>query len=183
MKRAISFVLLVVAVSFAVESSLPDEKNLIRPLIWIAKTDSLGEFLWVKHYDGALPYLVGSSHNVAQVTSDGGVIITGYHQNEDDEAVKLLLLKLDSRGDSVWAKIYDREDGGTEYYSFIRSHSKDSTLWQLARNIVGREVVETPNKGFLVLAELNTDSAALARYRDLRCDYEGFQLIKTDSLG
>lgn len=183
MKRVFSIGLLVISMSLAAETILPDENSLTRSRIWIAKTDSLGELQWVKHYGGALPYCIGSSHNVAQVTSDSGVIITGYRENENDGAVKLLLLKLDSKGDSVWVRTYDREDGGTEYYYFIRTPGKDSSYWPLARNIVGREVVETSDKGFLVLAELNTDSTALERFKDPGCYYEGFQLIKTDSLG
>lgn len=151
------------------------------PMIWVMKTDSLGDSLWLRFYEAELSLL---SRSYVHSTSDGGVIIIATHR--DKELVgSLYLLKLDSQLDSVWSRIYEREDGGVDYYyEKITKRKKvvDSFPLPVTKNITGQAIVEMPDKGYLILGELYTDSVPYAP--DIAgAFYDSLILIKTDSLG
>lgn len=69
--------------------------------IYLVKTDSDGDSLWAKTYEGAtgMPYFV-------QQTSDSGYIIAGQIELSSPD---IYLIKTDAQGDTLWTKTY----GGT----------------------------------------------------------------------
>ncbi len=71
--------------------------------IYIVRTDSLGDSLWTKIYDldGRNPM----AHSITQ-TSDGGFAVTG---NDAGHRYNwAFLMRLDSLGDTLWTKCYQR---------------------------------------------------------------------------
>lgn len=153
------------------------------PQIWVMKTDSLGDSLSIRFYEGKLPISFGQ--NCVQRTTDGGVILTGSHVSNGVSS--LYILKLNSNYDSVWSRVYEREDGGVYYYDKVEKSIEnkvkpDTFSLPLTRNLSGVSVVETPDKGYLVLGQLSVDYAPYAR-DVFEFYHDGVQVIKTDSLG
>ncbi len=71
--------------------------------VWLLKTDSLGDTLWTKVYGGdSTDY-----GNSVRQTSDGGYIIVGNTKSFGAGEQNVWLLKTDSIGDTLWAKVYD----------------------------------------------------------------------------
>ena len=132
-------------------SRIPSESK-----IWVMKADSLGNTIWTRSYKGE-PAL-GFGQNCVQQTSDGGLIITGNVILPTEHSRSLYLLKLNSEGDSVWSRTYKSADGG-----------------------IGHAVLETPDRGYLVLAELIIDSRLESNF--LVVSNNDLWIIKTDSLG
>lgn len=153
------------------------------PMIWVMKTDSLGDSLWVRFYEGKLPISFGQ--NCVQQTTDGGLILTGSHVS--NRVSSLYILKLNSNYDSAWSRAYGREDGGVYYYNKVEKANEnkgklDTFSMPLTRNLSGVSVIETPNKGYLILGQLGVDYAPYAR-DVFEFYHDGVQVIKTDSLG
>jgi hypothetical protein len=90
--------------------------------VYLIKTDSLGDSLWVQTYGG----LHDDGGYSVQQTSDGGYIITGYTASFNvDSLYDIYLIKTDASGDSIWAtafgstgyddcgySVYQTNDGG-----------------------------------------------------------------------
>jgi hypothetical protein len=71
--------------------------------VYILKTDSIGDTLWTRNYGGRQDD-VGSS---IQQTSDGGYIVVGHTMSRSvDQKPDVYLIKIDSKGDSLWTKTY-----------------------------------------------------------------------------
>jgi hypothetical protein len=80
--------------------------------IYVIKTAALGDTLWTRRYGGYGPDGVGSIRQ----TSDGGYIISGTHGgNPLMGPADMYLIKIDSAGDTQWAKTYSlaRMDHGS----------------------------------------------------------------------
>ncbi len=69
----------------------------------LIKTDADGNVLWAKEYGGPIAE-IGHS---AQQTSDGGYIVTGLTDNFGATNANVHLVKTDSIGNPLWAKMYD----------------------------------------------------------------------------
>ena len=78
--------------------------------VYLIKTDSLGDSLWIKIYGGPLSDY-GQS---VQQTSDSGYIIAGY-SNSFGNNNQVYLIKTDSLGDTLWTKTYG---GSSEDYGY-----------------------------------------------------------------
>ncbi len=79
-------------------------------LLWLLRTDGNGDTLWTRKYANGYNSVVGKS---VRQTSDGGFIITGYSGSFGENALsKLLLMKTDDNGDTLWVKyFYDNGKG------------------------------------------------------------------------
>ncbi len=66
---------------------------------WVLKTDSLGDTIWTRTYDGD-----GSMGIWIEPTKEGAYIITGRKDHD------LWLLKINSLGEIIWERTYDCED-------------------------------------------------------------------------
>ncbi len=77
---------------------------------WIVRTDSEGNYLWDKDLAGE--FQLGIEALVA--TEDGGVVAAGY--DSPGSGIAMLLAKVDSTGDSVWARswFYDWRSYGRD---------------------------------------------------------------------
>ncbi|MBA3899849.1 MAG: T9SS type A sorting domain-containing protein [Bacteroidetes bacterium] len=77
------------------------------PDIFLMKTDSLGNELWLKRYGGA-----GVENTTDMViTADGGTILCG--RTEVSGIMKSIIIKTDSSGNIQWQRVY----GGNQYNS------------------------------------------------------------------
>lgn len=90
-------------------------------VIWLIKTDSLGDTLWTKSFNNPFSSLSLITSQCVRQTTDKGYIITGNLFFGD--ASSGILIKTDSIGDSLW----------TKGYNFIMS-----------------SVQQTPDKGYII---------------------------------
>jgi len=95
--------------------------------ISLVKTDHIGDVLWMKLFDES----VGVSGYSAEQTSDGGFILTGKKQSASGHD-KILLLKTDVYGDTIWTK----------------SHGDSGFDW-------GYDVLQTNDGGYVITGEMN----------------------------
>ncbi|MDD2890240.1 MAG: carboxypeptidase regulatory-like domain-containing protein [bacterium] len=167
--------------------------------IYLIKTNSSGDTIWTKTYSGAnwKDVYLGAS---AQQTQDGGFIVTG---SKGSGTCDVILIKLDSLGDTLWTKIFggsDRDYGYSVQQTFdggfivtgwtwsfgagsfsnmylIRTDSLGDTLW--TRFLGGTDyekgysVQQTFDEGFIVAGVTNSFGAG---------NYDTY-LIKTNSSG
>jgi hypothetical protein len=146
--------------------------------LWLLKTDSLGDTVWTRTYDGGYGW-VDEGRCVRQ-TKDGGYIITGFAtlRNGSYASEDLWLLKTDEYGDTVWTKTHvgnplwdyndrgywveqtsdggyiitgDREGG---YLWVIKTDEYGDSIWAQAYDDNGNEigfcVQEANGGGFLI---------------------------------
>ena len=76
--------------------------NLGESDIWLLKTDASGDTTWTKAHGGKNPDLGYS----AQQTLDGGYVITGKTYSSSVPMFDVFLLKTDSLGDTIWARMF-----------------------------------------------------------------------------
>ncbi|MDN5353744.1 MAG: hypothetical protein PWQ09_500 [Candidatus Cloacimonadota bacterium] len=72
--------------------------------IGLRKIDNDGNEIWTKSFQINENYAV--SNSVIQ-TNDGGYALTGYGYFDDDSHSDIFVIRADSNGDSLWARIYD----------------------------------------------------------------------------
>lgn len=95
--------------------------------VYLIKISEQGVLQWSKTFGGA----ADDEGEAISLTEDGGFIITGSTESEGEGGKDVFLIKTDSEGNQVWTKSF----GGT-------------------RNDVGRIVLQTQDKGFLVLSTI-----------------------------
>jgi hypothetical protein len=167
--------------------------------VLLIKTDSLGDTIWTKIYDGRG---WSDSGNSVQQTTDGGYIIAGYTKPSVMGLPNVWLIKTDSSGDTLWTKTYggslqeygysvqQTTDGGYiitgETYSFsagsndvylLKTDVSGDTLWTKTYGgidtDVGWSVQQTSEGGYIIAGSTRSFGAG-------RTDV---WLIKTDSSG
>ena len=85
---------------------------------WLIKTDSKGNELWNKSYDG-----LGSEElRTALLTSDGGYLLTGTTSVDISTENNILLIKTDADGNQEWSKIFG---GSTHEHPFSVLQTSD----------------------------------------------------------
>ncbi len=118
--------------------------------LWILKTDSLGDTLWSRLYVLGDPSK-GDEGRSIEPTSDGGWIITGAVDYAVAKYGALLLMKIDSLGDTLWTKVYDY--GGSDDHGNSVKQTNDGGYV-----VVGtKNYSEIPEGGSIWL--LKTDAA------------------------
>jgi hypothetical protein len=169
--------------------------------VYLIKTDSLGDTLWVKTY-GGIGYDGGRS---VQVTSDGGYIIAGYTSSFGPRFDNVYLIKTDSFGDTQWTKVYGdtlsdlgwsiRETTGGGYiilgytdsfgagkndFYLLKTNSIGETLWTQTygdtSNDVGWDVQETKDGGYILTGYTDSFGAGLSDVYIVRIDSSGIPL-------
>ena len=73
--------------------------------VYILKVNSNGEIIWGRSYGGDRP----DGGNWVDRTSDGGYIVAGYTVSFGHGHRDIYLIRVDSLGDSLWAKTYGGE--------------------------------------------------------------------------
>ena len=163
--------------------------------VYLIKTDSLGDTLWTRTYDGHWGWSV-------QQTSDGGYVVAGDTYSSGTGTIDFYLVKTDSLGDTLWTRTYSgtsydqglsvqqTSDGGYIIAGFmlsfgagledvylVRTDSLGDTLWTRtyggSDRDVGRSVLQTLDGGYIIVGE-----RTFAPW-----DSTNVYLIKVDSLG
>ena len=166
--------------------------------VYLVRTDSLGDSLWIKTFGGDGDQL-GES---IQKTMDGGYIIAGAATSPAGNSYDVYLIKTDSLGDSLWAKTfggsdYDRgcsvkqtADKGYIIAGWTRSFGSDSSNIYLVKTDslgdslwaktfggdsaeYGFSVDQTNDKGYIITGSTNSFGSGSS----------DVYLVKTDSLG
>lgn len=119
----------------------------VRPDVYVVKTDPFGNVEWDYPY-GDTVYDSGSD---IQQTMDGGYIITGITCPQVMGVEELLLLKLDSLGDTLWTRTYGTMDSDG-----------------------GAAIIQTPDSGY-VITGCNGASASYSLWI-LKTDVNGAML-------
>jgi len=158
--------------------------------VYLVRTDSLGDSLWIKTFGGPG---IDKGWSVEQ-TPDRGYIIGGSINSPlDDDPI--WVIKTDSFGDTLWARIYGTdtyigrsvqptEDGGYIVVGYdlggsiylVKTDSNGDTLWTkdfyLTDPAEAYTGLQTRDKGYIV-------GGKTREY----IDNHNFFLVKTDSLG
>jgi hypothetical protein len=157
------------------------------PNIYFIRTNTSGDTLWTKTYNGKEGYSV-------QQTSDGGYIIAG---TSDLALSDVYLIKTDANGDLIWAKTYggtnpehgavqQTSDGG---YIVVGGTSDGNDIWLLKTDVngdtlwshtyggdgadYGKSVQQTSDGGYIIAGSTHSFSKGDA----------DVYLIKTDAVG
>ena len=85
---------------------------------YVVKTDEYGDSLWTRRYGG------NEKDRATAVleTSEGYYIIVGYSQSFVQNEIRVYMIKIDTNGDSLWARTYgtvNRDDG------YAMAHTSD----------------------------------------------------------
>jgi len=117
----------------------------------VIKLSTDGEFLWSYMYYGK----EDAWGRGLEVNSDNSYIITGTTYDYDDYGNDVFLLKLDSFGDSMWARIYvDTSESGAS--SIVKTEDNGFIITgQTRRGSFGREVyvIKTDSLGYTGIDE------------------------------
>jgi hypothetical protein len=165
--------------------------------VYLIKTDSLGDTLWMRTYGG------GNSdfgYSVQQ-TQDGGYIISGETYSFGAGYTDVYLIKTDAKGKTVWTRTYGWSDEDrrysvqqsrngeyivagetypygrpdTSYVYLLKLNSHGDTLWarNLGTDAVGYSVQQTQDGGYIIGGTVFTQGG---------WDNDIY-LLKTDSFG
>lgn len=107
--------------------------------VYLIRTDSYGDTLWTKAFGGEN----NDAGISAQLTLDGGLIITGFTSSYGEGSFDIYLIRTDINGDSVWTRTYGGSDAD-----------------------IGTSILETPDGGYIIagwayLADNDTMSTCL----------------------
>jgi len=122
--------------------------------IWLIKTDSLGNILWVKTYGGDLLDIC----NAMQQTTDGGYIIAG-STTSYSQYTSVYLIKTDQNGEIDWIKVID-----------VGNYSEE-----------GRSVQQTSDGGYIITGVTRSDNEDLLLIKtDANGDTEWIKIYDHD---
>jgi hypothetical protein len=93
--------------------------------IYAVKTDSLGSYEWGKRYGGCCPSQEERAA-ACDATSDGGFLITGYTSHGPYGHLDLVLMKVNSSGDSLWVTMFG--GGGNDEGHSVRETSDGGSI-------------------------------------------------------
>ncbi|SVA85895.1 uncharacterized protein METZ01_LOCUS138749, partial [marine metagenome] len=165
--------------------------------IILLKIDLEGDLIWYETYGGPL----NEDAQWAQLTSDGGIIITGSTESLGAGSDDVFLVKTDPQGEMLWSNTFggvesdlslsveESSSGGyiiagqTESYGngnddvyLIRVDGDGNLLWEktfgLVQADVASSIVETSDGGFAFAGVLTTDEGGFDTW-----------VVKTDALG
>jgi len=166
-------------------------------LVYLIKTDSLGNFRWSRKYGG-----IGTEDGFSvQQMVDGGYIIAGFTTSFGHGEQDVYFIRTDLLGDTLWTRAYGgmqndcanevqiTTDGGyvivgsTNSFSsrsqvyVIRCDSQGDTLWtrtyRSPGNSIGQSIKQCSVGGFIIAGMT----------RSLKKGDQDIYIIKTDSLG
>jgi len=165
----------------------------VTQFLYVVKTDSYGDTVWTKKYSLINQQaLIGNS--ITQCP-DSGYIITGSTLPFSSSYTDLLLIKINSSGDTLWSKIYSTPgtDEGNKIINtinntFLIAGSTNGSAWIIKTDANGdslwskkftnvyaayaEDVLQTPDSGFLIFGRRAMGSFNF-----------DFYLVRTDSLG
>ncbi|MBN1860895.1 MAG: hypothetical protein JW840_05485 [Candidatus Thermoplasmatota archaeon] len=169
--------------------------------VWVIKTDTNGEMVWNRTFDGKGKPISHDYGTSIALTSDGGYIITAAtFTTQDTYGYNIWLIKIDENGNTLWDKNIGGADGeyissviqtndggfvmvGVDSYSnsneslwILKTDGNGEFLWEQKYTGVGmargESIQQTSDGGYIVVGFTYTK---YTRYRAL--------IIKTDSDG
>jgi len=167
--------------------------------LWLIKTDSFGNELWNRTFEGAGEEWCGF---FVQQTTDGGYIIVGYTKSIGAGSSDIWLIKTDSDGNKVWDKTFGRiddmdegnsvqqiTDGGYVIVGYTISFGDgDDDIWLIKTDDSGNKVwdktfgrIDSIDTGYSV--QQTTDWGYIFTGVSERPGGSQVLLIKTDSNG
>ncbi|MFH2142668.1 MAG: T9SS type A sorting domain-containing protein [Bacteroidota bacterium] len=168
----------------------------------LSTTGSYSQSVFNKHYDNNL--LLDGVNAIIQ-TNDYGYLISGNSYNFSTGYTATLIIKTDCTGDTIWKKVYDLSNTGTEsamsllelnnggyivsgYYQDTNLLKKDMYLMELdvKGNIIWFKAYGgTENEGSYMLKQTYDKGFILCGYTSSSMSYGGndIYVVKTDSLG
>lgn len=159
---------------------------------YIIKTDMLGNIIWSKIYGG----IENETPNHMIATNDGGILIAGNSDSFGGNNQDILLIKIDTSGNLIWAKDYDISTwdivnyvtlasdsgylisgginvGGGNYSPYILKINANGIIqWSktIDTNYIAYQGILTKDNGFAIISSCQST-------------FCGISLIKTDSSG
>ncbi|MBO8183840.1 MAG: T9SS type A sorting domain-containing protein [Archaeoglobus sp.] len=147
--------------------------------VYLIKTSSVGDTLWTRTYGGN-DSDVGTC---VQQTTDGGYIVTGFTQSYGDSSGDVYLLKIDSKGDTLWTRTFggDRYDigfsicpttdngyiivGFTKSYGdgignayIIKTDSMGDVVWtKMLEGLIAYSISQTSDGNYIIACSDNGD--------------------------
>ncbi len=85
--------------------------------IYLVKTDQNGDVIWTRTFDSGFEWANEWAESVVEA-EDGGFVFTGVYTG-DFLSKDVLLMKVDSNGDSLWARLFG--EGNSDYGHCVRS--------------------------------------------------------------
>ncbi|MGC6491172.1 MAG: hypothetical protein ACON5E_07825, partial [Flavobacteriales bacterium] len=170
--------------------------------IYLIKTDSQGDTIWVKTFGGS----ENDGGRSIQQTSDGGFIITGYTSSFGNGQYDLYLIKTDGNGNEQWSQtfggiendygysIQQTSDGGfiitgntssfgngeSDVY-LIKTDGNGNEQWSQTfggiENDYGYSIQQTSDGGFIITGVYNSTQ------NDNGTTFSDLWLLKTDENG
>jgi hypothetical protein len=169
--------------------------------LWVIKTDSDGNLVWDKTFDGEGTPISHDYGNSIALTLDGGYLVLGATFTSEDTAnYDLWLINLNAVGETLWEKKIGGEDSeygwsiqkttdsgfiitGVDSYGtsqeslwLIKTDSSGTVVWNETYSGIGRArgsaVEQTADGGYIVAGYTYTESS-----------YYDVLLIKTDDMG
>ena len=154
--------------------------------LWMVKTDAAGNLQW-HHTYGESGFDFGAK---ARQTNDGGYVIAGYTERQDNGDTDIWVFKTDADGNEQWNHLYGEfnpeycydiiqtSDGGYAMCGYtyfgglmIKTDAAGNQQWQQLHNGTFTALQQTSDGGY-----------ALTGYRYIGSHYD-FLLLKTDSVG
>ncbi len=163
--------------------------------LWLFKTDTLGNVIWLKTYGGSSS-LGDRGYHVVQ-TTDGGYIVSG---RKYVDTYHIWLLKTDGNGDTLWTRsfgprigycVQETSDDGyiitgqRNYFPstlfLLKTNNQGDSLWMKEYLLNGWVFstglyLEVVSDGGYVISGLIGDTT-------FEAEREAFWLLKTDSMG
>lgn len=140
--------------------------------LWLLKLDSLGDTLWSKTYweeqcDEGLE---------TEELNDGGFIIAGLREASYGEFGKVLLLKTDSLGDTVWTRNYGSYFIG---WKFHLKQSDDGGYWIVGKRHLREKLNWKEEKIWVLKVDSIGDSIWMKSFGHKKY-YEANDIVKTN---
>lgn len=140
--------------------------------IYLIKTDSYGDTLWIRTYGDSFTDV---GHSVQQ-TIDGGFVITGStYKDNSGTNVDICLIKTDSNGDIEWTKNY-----GGDYFDIGQSVQQTSDGGYI---ITGYSGSYGPTTDIILIKTDSQGDTAWVKSYDLGWDDKGYSVQQTSDHG
>jgi len=110
----------------------------------IIKTDSVGDIQWTTTISGTELH----SLNSVEQTSDSNYVFTGSVGDYNNNTQRLLLVKMDQAGDTIWTRTY-QSGNGTNLGGVKVLASNDGGLLSLNMRYIVTQIVKTDSGGYL----------------------------------
>ena len=160
--------------------------------ISLSEITPMGDSKWEKKMGGKLNELITNTIE----TSDGGYLLTGYQYPQDNSLTRGLVIKTNSKGDTIWTKYFGENVLNSNTYCIssveINNHylvagKKNDSILIFNLDFNGKNVNETKyfcstklNSGFPQISKFK--NTCIVSYNNDSSSYVGIKQIRNDGL-